>query len=295
MPPTTPRLPILKTYKLFIGGRFPRTESGRTLSANAVKSGTPIAQYCHASRKDLRDAVSAARAAFPSWSEKTSAYLRAQILYRCAEMLESRAASIASELALNAGIPEKAALAEVHEACDRLVHFAGWCDKFTQVFSSVNPVASPHFSFSSPEPTGVVGVLCPDTPGLLPLVSLMAETVLSGNTVVLLASETTPLPALALAEVVATSDVPGGVINILTGNRAELAPTFATHMDINALVDASADPSVAKTLQAGRAENLKRVTTRALAEKDWFSDAARDPFAIADTTELKTAWHPAGV
>ena len=295
MPLTTPRLPVLKTYKLFIGGKFPRTESGRTLSATAVKSGTPIAQYCHASRKDLRDAVTAARSAFPGWSEKTSAYLRSQILYRCAEMLESRASAIASELAQNGGLSEKAALAEVSEACDRLVYFAGWADKFTQVFSSVNPVASPHFSFSSPEPTGVVGVLCPDTPGFLPLVSLMAETVLSGNTAILLASETVPLPALALAEVVATSDVPGGVINILTGNRAELAPTFATHMDINAVVDASGDPAIAKTLQEGRADNLKRVAIRSLSEKEWFSDAARDPFAIADTTETKTAWHPAGV
>jgi acyl-CoA reductase-like NAD-dependent aldehyde dehydrogenase len=181
------------------------------------------------------------------------------------------------------------------EACiDRLVHFAGWADKFTQLFSSVNPVASPHFNFTFPEPTGVVVIVCPDQPALLGLVSLLAPVILSGNTAILLASERAPLPAVTFAEILATSDVPAGVVNILTGFRAELAPHFASHMDVNAIVDGSGDPSVTETLRAGSALNLKRHATRTLSSNDWLTNKAENPYWILDTVEMKTAWHPIG-
>jgi len=286
MPTSSERIPVLKTYKLFIGGKFPRTESGRYEVATNPKGGAHLANYCRASRKDLRDAVRAARKAQPSWAS-TSAYLRGQILYRAAEMLEGRADSLAAELAANAGLTPKAAAAEVSEAIDTLVHYAGWTDKFAQLFGSVNPVASPHFNFTTPEPTGVVGVICPDETALAGLVALLAPAILSGNTAIVLASETAPLAAITFAEIVATSDVPGGVINLLSGFRTELAPHFASHMDINAIVDGSGDVSNSATLRAGAADNLKRVTVRA--------DLAPDPYAILDTVEMKTAWHPIGV
>jgi acyl-CoA reductase-like NAD-dependent aldehyde dehydrogenase len=289
------RLPVLKTYKLYIGGKFPRTESGRTMTATKSSDGTHLAHYCHASRKDFRDAVVAARSAFPGWRSAT-AYLRGQILYRAAEMTESRADSFISELVDSTGVSKSKAKAEVEASIDRLVHFAGWTDKYGQIFSSVNPVASSHFNFSTPDPTGVVVALAPDDPGLLGLVSLMGQIILSGNTVVLLASETNPLPALSLAEALATSDLPGGVVNLLTGKRDELAPWIASHMDVNAVVDGAGDSDVLAMLEGGAADNLKRVSDHSLPEKEaWFGEDAANPYRILDTVEFKTAWHPMGV
>jgi len=289
------RLAVLKTYKLFIGGQFPRSESGRTMTATHAADGSHLAHYALASRKDLRDAVVAARGVLAKWSG-ASAYLRGQILYRAAEMLESRAASVAEELAANSSLPPEAARREVESSIDHLVHFAGWSDKYSQVFSSVNPVASPHFNFTSPEPTGVVAVLAPDRPALLGLVTLAARCLLSGNTVVALASESAPLPALSLAEAFATADLPGGALNVLTGSREELAPWIASHMDLNAVVDGSGDSGTFRTLQEGTAKNLKRIHSHALEDEEaWFGDEGQDPYRILDTVEMKTAWHPVGV
>ena len=284
------RLSVLKTYKLHIGGKFPRGESGRVVPAKSA-SGEHLANYCVASRKDFRDAVVAARKAQAGWA-KSSAYLRGQILYRAAEMLQQRELELAAELTRSGA---KNAQAEVEASIDRLVHHAGWTDKYAQLFSTVNPVASPHFNFTFPEPTGVVVAVCPDAPALLGLVSLLAPIILSGNTCIVLASESAPLPALTFSEIIATSDLPGGVVNILTGTRAELAPHFASHMDVNAIVDGSGDTAVATTLREGSALNLKRVATRKLAAKDWATAKAEDPYCILDTVEMKTAWHPVGV
>src|SRR5438270_9875812 len=226
------RLGVQKTYKLWIGGKFVRSESGRVAAA-AGTNGKPLANYSRASRKDFRDAVAAARNAFGGWS-KQSAYLRGQILYRAAEMLERRQAQLMEEIALVEAARESTATREAALAIDRLVYFAGWTDKFAQLFGSVNPVASSHFNFTMPEPTGVVIAVCPDAPPLVPLVALIASIIVSGNSVVVLASETMPLPAITFAEILATSDLPGGVVNILTGRRDELLTHFATHMDINA-------------------------------------------------------------
>lgn len=279
------RLGILKTYKLFIGGKFPRTESGRTLAASAPKTGAHLAHYCRASKKDARDAVTAARAAQGGWASATP-YLRGQILYRAAEMIESRAASLAECLAASTGASAAAAAREVEEAADCLAHYAGWTDKFAAVFGSVNPVASPHFNFTTPEPMGVVAVIAPDAPSFAGLVGAIAPVLAGGNAVVALASEKYPLPAMELAEALATSDLPGGVVNILTGLRAELAPAFASHMDINAIVDASGDAALKPVLREGAASNLKRVS---------FRDATKeDGYAILQTVEMKTAWHPIG-
>jgi acyl-CoA reductase-like NAD-dependent aldehyde dehydrogenase len=284
------RLAVLKTYKLAIGGKFPRGESGRVLAARSLDGRTHLANYCAASRKDFRDAVVAARKAQPGWA-KASAYLRGQILYRAAEIAELRAAELEGELA-RAGV--RGAAKEVAASIDRLVHFAGWTDKFAQLISTVNPVASPHFNFTFPEPTGVVAVVCPDTPALLGLVSLVAPVILSGNTCVVLASERLPLVAITLAEILATSDLPGGVVNTLTGLRAELAPHLASHMDVNAIADGSGDPTLRATLRGGSALNLKRYADHSLAERAWFGPAAQDPQRILATVEMKTAWHPIG-
>ena len=282
------RLTVLKTYKLFIGGKFPRGESGRVTAALAP-DGTHLGNYCLASRKDFRESVVAARKAQPGWA-KATAYLRGQILYRAAEMLEQRRAELAVELSRTGS---KQADAEVSRAIDRLVYYAGWTDKFHQLFSTVNPVSTPHFNFTFPEPTGVVAVICPDAPALLGLVASIAPAILSGNTCIALASERAPLAALTFGEVLATSDLPGGVVNILTGSRAELAPHFASHMDLNAIVDVAGDDSISAVLRGGTATNLKRYTRRALSAKAW-SDA-EDPYWILDTVEMKTAWHPIGV
>jgi acyl-CoA reductase-like NAD-dependent aldehyde dehydrogenase len=285
------RLDVKKTYKLYIGGKFPRSESGRYLPAKSP-AGAQLDNYVHASRKDFRDAVVAARAALDGWS-KATAYNRGQILYRAAEMLQNRASELVAEIARSTGVSAAKAKREVTLAIDRLVHFAGWTDKYPQVFGSVNPVASSHFNFTTPEPTGVVVVLAPDEPSLLALVSLVAPVILSGNTAILIASEKFPLPAATFAEILATSDLPGGVVNILTGKRAELVPHIASHMDVNAIVDGAGDAELSAKLQAGVAINLKRYANHATT--DWFSAKVEDPYWILDTVEFKTAWHPIGV
>lgn len=286
------RLAIRKTYKLHIGGKFVRGESGRTIPALSA-AGEALDQVCLASRKDLRDAVTAARAAGGGWAGQT-AYLRGQILYRAAEMLESRAAELAREITRSTGASQAAAELEVSAATDRLVYFAGWTDKYPQVFGSVNPVSSPHFNFTVPEPTGVVAIFAPDEPSLLALVSLVAPVILSGNTAVVIASDRYPLPALTFGEIAATSDLPGGVVNLLSGRRADLVPHAADHMDINAIVDGAGVAELSKRLELGSATNLKRYARRALARDDWFSDKPEDPYWILDTVEQKTVWHPMG-
>jgi acyl-CoA reductase-like NAD-dependent aldehyde dehydrogenase len=285
------RLDVKKTYKLYIGGKFPRSESGRYLPAKSAK-GEHLDNYAHASRKDFREAVVAARAAFGGWS-KATAYNRGQILYRAAEMLQNRSAELVAEIARSTGESAAKAKREVTVSIDRLVHFAGWTDKYSQVFGSVNPVASSHFNFSTPEPQGVVVVLAPDEPSLVALVTLVAPVILSGNAVIVVPSEKYPLPAATFAEILATSDLPGGVVNILTGKRAELLPHIATHMDVNAIVDGVGDADTTTKLQAGVATNLKRYVKHTSA--DWFSAKTEDPYWILDSVEFKTAWHPIGV
>ena len=262
------RIPVRKTYKLFIGGAFPRSESGRTYEAE----GQNVAL---ASRKDVRDAVKAARGAYPRWAGMT-AYNRGQILYRLAEMVEARTSEFA-ELATGKK--------EVAQAVDRIVWYAGWADKLAQVIGSSNPVAGPYFNFTIPEPTGVVGILAPDEPGLEGLVSRLAPAIVGGNATVTVASEQHPLAAIEFAEVLATSDLPGGVVNILAGQRAELAPWLAGHMDVNALDVTGAD-GLAPELEKLAAENVKRVV-RGAAD-------GQSPWEIASFLELKTVWHPIG-
>ncbi|MGI8481401.1 MAG: aldehyde dehydrogenase family protein [Chthoniobacterales bacterium] len=286
------RLKVQKTYKLFIGGKFVRGENGRVLSARA-SDGSVIANYCRASRKDFRDAVIAARKAVAGWS-KQSAYLRGQILYRAAEMLEMREEELQREVARTNG-RSPAKRREARAAVDRLVHYAGWTDKFSQIFSSVNPVASSHLNFTLPEPTGVVIVLCPDAAPLLALVSLVAPVILARNSASVLASSTHPLPALTFSEILATSDLPAGVVNVLAGDRAELAPHFASHMDVNAIVDASGDDKISRELQRGGQLNVKRYVRRDLEAAEWQTAKAENPYWILDTVEMKTAWHPIGL
>jgi acyl-CoA reductase-like NAD-dependent aldehyde dehydrogenase len=286
-------LAVKKTYKLYIGGKFVRSESGKYLEARSPDGGK-LDNYSHASRKDFRYAVAAARSAFDGWA-KTTAYLRGQILYRAAEMLQTRVENLAGEVSRSHGVSMTKARAGVGKVIDRLVHYAGWTDKYTQVFGTVNPVASSHFNFTIPEPTGVVVVLAPDLPVMLPMVSLLAPVILSGNTAVVIASERAPLPSLTFAEVLATSDLPGGVVNILAGKRSELIPHIASHMDVNAIVDGTGDDECGRLLRAGSAFNLKRYANHSLPEKDWFSEKAEDPYWILDTTEYKTAWHPIGL
>lgn len=284
---TMTRTAVLKTYKIYIGGKFPRTESGRYYSP-AGANGEVLGNICLSSRKDLRNAVVAARSAFDGWSG-TTAYNRGQILYRMAEMLETRAPQFVEELKQQ-GSTNPSAEKEVATSIDRLVHFAGWCDKYQQIFSSVNPVASSHFNFSVLEPTGVVGLLAPESNALLGSVSAIAPAIAGGNTCVLLASESAPLCSVTLSEVIATSDVPGGVVNVMTGSRRELLSHFIGHMDMNALVvyDATVEEKV--EVQHGSAENLKRVLFRS--SKDLNSDKAESPYLIQDTQETKTTWHP---
>ncbi len=291
MAKATERLTILKTSKLYIGGKFVRTESGRSLQV-VDGDGKHRSNVCWASRKDLREAVRAARAAQSGWASD-SAYLRSQILYRMAEMLEDRRSSFEEELAHHS--TQKQAETEVQTSIDRLVAYAGWCDKLTAVFGSVNPVSSPHFNFTVPEPTGVVGIVCPETPALLAMVSLLASALVPGNAVVLLASDKHPLAGAAMAEVLATSDVPGGVVNILTGKQDELLEVMAGHLDVNAIVAATSDPNRRGILQTQGAANVKRVTFTDLEGDAWFVDDAADPYQILQTVEMKTTWHPVGV
>jgi len=286
---------VPKTCKLFIGGAFPRTESGRTLPAYAADGRTVLARICRASRKDLRDAVVAARKAQPGWAARTG-YLRGQILYRIAELLSARADELADTIGRSAGPRLAAHRREVQASVDCLLSFAGWCDKFTQIAGSVNPVSTPHFNFTRPEPTGVVGLVCPDEFPLFSLVALLAPALVPGNTVIALVSERHPLAAIPFAEILAASDVPPGTVNLLTGLRSELVPQFATHLDINAIVDGSGDPALGRILQEGVATNLKRVTLRTLPPPGRTSrPPTANPDWIRDTVELKTTWHPVGL
>ena len=285
----TSRVTVAKTYKIYVDGKFPRTESGRYFALEDSE-GRAIANVCRASRKDFRNAVVAARKAAPGWSA-ASAYLRGQILYRVAEMLEGRAEQFVAELVLQ-GVARRRARKEVALSIDRLVYYAGWSDKYQQVFSAVNPVSSSHFNFSVPEPTGVVAVLAPDDSGLLGLVSNVAPAIVGGNTVVALASERLPLCAVSLAEVIHASDVPAGVVNLLTGYRDELRAQFASHMDVNAVIYCDGDDDVARELQGEAAGNIKRVIDRV--GTNWSAEEEQNPYLIKDTQEIKTTWHPIG-
>ena len=284
------RLAVAKTYKIYIDGKFPRTESGRYFALED-KKGNVIANVCRGSRKDFRNAMVAARKAQPGWAQ-ASAYLRGQILYRIAEMLEGRRDQFIAELVLQ-GVANRSAEKEVDLSIDRLIYFAGWADKYQQVFSAVNPVSSSHFNFSILEPTGVVTMLAPNDSGLLGLVSNVAPTIVGGNTCVVLASEKRPLSAVSFAEVLHASDVPAGVVNILTGFRSELTAQFASHMDANAVIYCDGDRKVATEVQTLAADNIKRVVART--KTDWSKPAAQHPYLIRDTQEVKTTWHPIGV
>ena len=279
-----------KTYKLFIGGKFARGENGRVIAARDGH-GNVLANYCRASRKDFRDAVRAARSAIPGWTNY-SPYSRGQILYRAAEMLEGRRLELENELA-RVDRSGAGARREVTAAIDRLVYYAGWTDKFSQILGSVNPVATSHFNFTIPEPTGVVVALTPDAPALLGLVSVIAPIIATGNSVVALASTANALAPLTFSEIIATSDLPAGVFNLLAGDRNELAPHFASHMDVNAIVDASGDDKIGEELQAGSAINVKRYVRRCVA--NYFVRDEENPYWILDTVEMKTAWHPIGL
>ncbi len=293
----TDRIEVRKTYKLYIGGAFPRSESGRSYLVSAADD-TPLANACRASRKDVRDAVRAARKAFPGWSAKT-AMNRGQVLYRVAELMEGRRDQFVTEVAAAEGLREPRAREAVDRAIDRWVWYAGWADKIAQILGSSNPVGAPYFNFTIPEPTGVVGVVAPETSSLLGLVSRLAAPLVSGNTVVLLPSEARPLPAVTLSEVLATSDVPGGVVNILTGLRKELVPVLAAHVDVDALDTWGVPESMRVEAEQLAADDVKRLSRRPTTVNetrfDWLDDrAAERPEWIAAFLEMKTVWHPIG-
>jgi acyl-CoA reductase-like NAD-dependent aldehyde dehydrogenase len=285
------RISVHKTYKLYIGGGFPRSESGRSYVVNSA-DGTFLANVAWASRKDVRDAVVAARAALPGWSQST-AYLRGQILYRVAEMLEDRRAQFVSAVRESEGADKKDARQLVDAAIDRWVWYAGWSDKVAQVAGAANPVAGPYFDFSIPEPTGVVGVLAPQQSSLLGLVSVLAPVITTGNTAVVVASDERPLPAVTLAEVLATSDLPGGIVNVLTGHVKELAPVLAQHRDVDALDLCGAPADLAPELEREAATNVKRVVRPPRDGFDWLAQAT--PQRMLSFIETKTVWHPIGV
>ncbi len=280
------RLEILKTYKLYIGGQFPRTESGRFYTPKN-KKGAPLGNMCLASRKDVKNAVSSARKAFGGWSEKT-AFNRSQILYRIAEMLEGRRDQFIAEL-VKQGSTLKQAGEEVNLSIDRIVYYAGWCDKYLQVFSSVNPVSSSHFNFSLQEPVGVVGVIAPQDTSLIGLVSAILPIIAGGNTCLVLASENIPLCSITFAEVLNSSDVPGGVVNILTGNEKELIETFASHMDINSVFYGGASKENIQLIQELAVVNVKRVHYYPM---NWSNEDGQSVYLINDFQEIKTTWHP---
>jgi acyl-CoA reductase-like NAD-dependent aldehyde dehydrogenase len=291
------RVEVRKTYKLYIGGAFPRTESGRSYLVSGA-DGAPLANACRASRKDLRDAVRAARKAFEGWSAKT-AMNRGQVLYRVAELMEGRREQFVAEVSVAEGLRPEAARVVVDRAIDRWVWYAGWADKIGQILGSSNPVAAPYFNFTIPEPTGVVGVVAPETSSLLGLISRLAPPLVTGNTVVLLASETRPLPAITLTEVLATSDVPGGVVNVLTGHKGELIPVLAAHADVDALDTWGVPDDLRVAVEESAAEDIKRLlrrpTTVNEARFDWLDDARSErPEWIAAFLEMKTVWHPIG-
>jgi acyl-CoA reductase-like NAD-dependent aldehyde dehydrogenase len=280
---------VAKTYKLFIGGAFPRSESGRTYRALDADGGF-LANAARASRKDVRDAVVAARKGFGAWSKATP-YNRGQVIYRIAEMLQGRSADFAELIAVSTGMNPKDAAEEVSAAVDRLVHYAGWTDKLTAVLGSANPVSGPYFSYSAPEPTGVVGILAPTGSPLLGLVSVVAPVITSGNGCIVVAAEPDPCLAIAFAEVLATSDVPGGVVNILTGSAAEMAPHLAAHADVNALDLTGAEPELRTSLEQAAAETVKRVYV-----PRGTPDFAEPPglARLRAFVEIKTIWHPTG-
>ena len=286
------RIEVLKTYKTYIGGKFPRTESGRHYKVYDGQ-GDILANACQCSRKDVRDAVVEAREALNSWSGRT-AYNRGQILYRIAEMLETRKAQFIEELE-TLGYKNKEAKSEVNDSIDRLIYYAGWSDKYQQVFGSINPVASSHFNFSMPEPTGVVTAWAPAEKPLLGLVSVIAPVIVGGNTCVVLASEEYPLSAVSFAEVLNSSDVPGGVVNILTGYREELLEHMTSHMDVNAFfyTDPDVDQNKRKQIDENGALNLKHIIHKKVS--DWHDEDAQSPYFITDFQEIKTTWHPVGL
>jgi len=277
---------ILKTYKIYIGGQFPRTESGRTYVVKDA-NGSPIANVCQSSKKDIRNAVQAARKAFGTWSER-SAFNRGQILYRMAEMLEGRKAQFIEELMQQGSVADVASQ-EIERCIDRIVYYAGWCDKYQQILSSVNPVNSSHFNFSMAEPTGVVGILADQDTSLLGLVSQLMPVIAGGNTAVLISSEALPLCSISFAEVLETSDLPAGVVNILTGSPTELLPTLAEHMDVNAIFLSNAAAEMVKSTQLSSIDNLKRVL---VLDSDWNQESAQGMSYISGFQEIKTTWHP---
>ncbi len=285
------RISVLKTYKTYVDGKFPRTESGRYYK---VVDGNDkvLANACRCSRKDVRDAVVAARNAFPGWKGRT-AYNRGQILYRIAEMLEGRKAQFVDELE-TMGKKSKQARHEVDVAIDRLIYYAGWADKYQQVFGTINPVASNHFNFSIPDPTGVVSILAPEEYPLLGLISVIAPAIVGGNACVVLASEQKPLCAVSLGEVLNSSDVPGGVVNILTGLKEELIPHMSSHMDVNGFfyTDLKVKEEFGKQIDENGALNIKRIVFKDI--DDWTEDENQDPYLITGLQETKTTWHPVG-
>jgi len=284
------RLPITKTPKPYVGGAFIRSESGRTYPLQD-RTGNFFANIPQCTRKDLRNAVEAAAKAGPGWARRT-AYNRGQILYRLGEMLEARRQEMINVLA-QFGSKSAAAAKEVDVTIDRIVYYAGWADKYEQVLGNVNPVASPHFNFTVTEPMGIIGVIAPDSPALLGLMSLVAPAIVSGNTVVTMASEASPYPAVLFGEMLATSDLPGGVVNILTGYRSELVPTFSTHTHLRG-VSAAVGPEDRKALRLGAAESVKRVQFSDTKGDAWLEDSAQSVYAIRDFIEFKTIWHPIG-
>jgi acyl-CoA reductase-like NAD-dependent aldehyde dehydrogenase len=293
-----PRIEVRKTYKLYIGGAFPRTESGRSYLVSAA-DGTPVANACRGSRKDLRDAVRAARKAFPGWADRT-AMNRGQILYRVAELMEGRRDQFVAEVAQAEGLRGDRARTVVDRAIDRWVWYAGWADKIAQVLGSSNPVAADYFNFTIPEPTGVVGIVAPERSSLLGLVSRLAPPLVAGNAVVVLTSESRPLPAITLTEVLATSDVPGGVVNVITGLKGELVPVLAGHVDVDTIDVWGVDEAARRDTELLATDNVKRIVRRPAgvtdARFDWLDDrAAERPEWIAAYLEMKTVWHPIGV
>lgn len=280
------RIEVLKTYKLFIGGQFPRTESGRYYPLMNAKKEV-IANVSLSSRKDFRNAVVAARSAQGSWSEKT-AFNRGQILYRAAEMLEGRKDQLIKEIQLQ-GVSKKSAEQEVLLAIDRLVYYAGWCDKYQQLFSSVNPVSSSHFNFSVTEPMGVVSIIADEKTSLIGLISVIAPVIAGGNTCIVLASESLPLSAITFSEILATSDLPAGVVNVLTGNAKELHSHFSSHMDVNAIIYCRDNEQEQKVISENSSLNVKRTF---FWKKDWSNAESQNPYLILDLQEIKTTWHP---
>ena len=296
--PAAQRIDVRKTWKLYIGGAFPRSESGRSYVVSAA-DGSPVANAVRASRKDLRDAVRAARGAFQPWADRT-AMNRGQILYRVAELMEGRRDQFEAEVALAEGVRAERAREIVARAIDRWVWYAGWADKIAQVLGSSNPVAADYFNFTIPEPTGVVGIVAPESSSLLGLVSRLAPPLVAGNSVVVLASETRPLPAISLTEVLATSDVPGGVINVLTGRKHELVPILAAHEDVDALDVWGVPEDLRTAVEVSAADSVKRIARRPKGVADvkfnWLDDRASErPEWIAAYLEMKTVWHPIGV